>query len=47
MRYVSSMYVVSCILILVTGFMVVGITSCALTGSLSKKTVAERLREAE
>ncbi len=46
-RYVSSMYAVSCLLVLVAGLLVDCIVSYVLTGSLNKKAVVERLREAE
>lgn len=46
-RYVPSMYIVSCILALAAAFLAVCTTSCILTISLNKKTVIERLREAE
>ncbi len=46
-KYVSYMYVVSCILILLLGLFTACITGCILTRSLNKKTVVERLREIE
>ncbi len=46
-KYVSYMYVVSCVLILLLGLFTACITGCTLTRSLNKKTVVERLREME